>query len=279
MYFGVLAISLVRSNLTMEMPPTHTPRLSDSPTLSSRLVSRWTRIATQDLVAAAEKQLLIAGLGGFGRYSSDRPLAAPLHRLPRCTLCLDHGPDNLCALGYLLNQRRLRLSCFFSPTHKIQRCLFGAADDNGTHSHLLVASNIVTALRAPWNTSEHGREIRECLDAWVEHMGISEQRVGEDAALAVCAPIIARARHWPHPEFPTTQQKLRIVETVKRANFYHATPRAVAMTRWNTLNDALEELLAERGEYLLAGIAHGASVGWARPDMRAEWLDALHPLE
>ena len=243
------------------------------------LALRWERIATHDLVCASEKMLHVAGLQGWGFFDSQRPLRGPVHTLRRATVCLDMGSDNLAKISYLLNKKRLRITPFFSITHKIQRCMWAGVAQTGRQSEVLLATVVVTCMRAPWQGGAHGREICEALDSYVDRMHDDVEEVRKCPVMAVCAPLIARQRGWSHPDFVTAEGKVDILRSLKKAKIYHVQPANVATTRWNTVNDACEDLLKEAGEFLVATIDLGVRQGWAKGQLREAFFRRLKTAE
>jgi hypothetical protein len=73
----------------------------------------------------------------------------------------------------------------------------------------------------------------------------------------------------------TDEQLIDVVDCLQRCDFYNLTMPNVSQTRWNTLNDALETRLAERGQYCIVGLNLGVNQGWAKRTLLDNFCNRL----
>ena len=84
-------------------------------------------MATSDLAWGTERHFqVMLGHGMIALATKGEGVVVPEHILDRqrVTISWDMGPDNLRFTSYLLFKKDYRVSVFFSPLHKVQRCMW-----------------------------------------------------------------------------------------------------------------------------------------------------------
>ena len=197
---------------------------------------KWYRVATSDLAWGTERRFqVMLGHGMIALATKGEGVVVPEHILDRqrVTISWDMGPDNLCFTSYLLFKKEYRVSVFFSPLHKVQRCMWGGVGKGGRYSTVLVGNVVVNSCRGPFNGESDWQVIKGST------LELQQMIVAGDPLLRILVPNSCR-EVGGDPLTVDDEYETKWVVDLTDEPWYKTKPPKVAINHWNTWNDAFE---------------------------------------
>jgi hypothetical protein len=232
---------------------------------------KWHRLATQDVAYSTDWQMRLAGNFGWGTFLPEKSLHIRLHERPRATLTWDMGPDMLCFTTYLLNCKKANVSVFTSALHMVQRCMWGGVSDNGKNGVLVIGTIVANLPRGHFEGEAVQNQLNESARDYQSKTNF------DDELLKLLGPKVLRDRGddsaWSDDTAKEIHANITNMKTLSRK------PPRVALTQWNTWNDAFEAILPEWHESLIPKINIGVQQGWCTGDSVDKFSEKLRALD
>ena len=212
---------------------------------------KWYRISTSDVAHGSDFMAKVSGATGWAAFSKDEGLELPIYRRMRTSLSSDMGPDMLRLTMYLQNHKKCE-AVHFSGCHQGQRSMIGGIGANNKSGILVIGCVVANMPRGHYEGEAVRAMLQESCQNW-------QDKASKDCKLLNhLVPKIARDRKLPGW---TDELACDVHDNITR--LFNAKPPRVAMTQWNTFNDAFEEVLPVWHESLLPILNVGITDGWA----------------
>eukprot|EP00971_Amphidinium_carterae_P344005 6484095-Amphidinium_carterae.2 len=217
------------------------------------------RLASYKLIAAMDHQWQVSAGFGLSRFMSEASdLELPLCNRPHLAMIMDTAADNMCAASYLLG-KGLRMTLVPDPVHKVWRALWKGVKDGGAMTTVFLAGIVCNLERGPWNGAQFFEELKSTA------MDVS-QLVGCECGLVdLLGPKILQDT-GDMGGFDE-DRKRELMSELQQADFLNTKSKKVALTRWGTWHDHVDELLGHYHTKLMLLLFLGLLKGWSASDM------------
>ena len=217
-------------------------------------------------------QLELTGSFGWGLFDADLHKDKPIYLRPRATVAWDSGPDMLCLTMYLQNHKKLRISTVLSVLHAAQRCMWGGVKENNKNGVLIIGCIITNMPRGHFEGESMRVQLQEsCCD-------FKAKTDKDDALLQFLGPKILQDKGVDPISWDDTAAA-EAHDSVDQQMWIQRKPPKVALTQWNTFNDAFAKILPEWHLGLVPAINIGVTDGWFSKEKGGKFTEKLRKID